>query len=930
MLLLITCIQAFPTYATHIRAGEIIAQLVDCQTLTYRFTVVGYEDTGSDVEFGNGELNYGDGEIVDLNTENVFFTRRIISNQDQIRVSEFITVHTFPGPGEYTITFREFNRNDDILNMVNSVNTPFYIETKIVIDPLSGCNNSPVLLIPPVDKGCTGVPFLHNPGAYDPDGDSISYKMVIPKKDRDQDVDGYQLPPVYDVNSGANPDPIKQDGSFPPTLTLDSITGDIVWDAPGNAGEYNIAFIIEEWRLIGDRWVKLGHVTRDMQIIVEECDNEPPVVTVPVDTCLEAGSLLEATVSAEDPDNDKIFLEAFGGVFELPSSPATFIPKPPPASLPSPVTGQFSWQTNCTHIRTRPYQVEIKAADDPASGPSLVDFKTWNIYVVGPAPTGLMAESAIGKSINLNWDSYLCEAQADRIQIWRRVDEFEFEADNCQTGIPSGGEYELVAEVDAGVVSFKDDNNGEGLDPGVTYCYRLVAVFPLPEGGESYASEEACAIMEANAPVITKVSIEETSKEQGVIDVSWMGPFQIDSALFPAPYSYDLLRATAFSGNAEIQNVASGIQDTVFTDTGLNTQDQVYNYRIVFYDANGQLIDTSAVASSVRLEPAPLVGSIRLNWQADVPWSNSSQDYPFHYIYRNRVAGNDAGTFVLIDSVNAPAEGFTYLDEGEVDGQPLSDQLEYCYYITTQGSYGNELIVAPLLNNSQKVCAQPNDTIPPCMPMRVSIPNADINDCESLLEGKPCDFNQFFNTITWQRDPSDCDSDVGGYNVYFSFTGEEGSFEKVKTVTDTFYVDGPLASFAGCYRISAVDRSGNESELSEPICNDNCPSFELPNVFTPNADGENDVFRAYNKPEENKCPRFVKSVSFTVFNRWGKEIRSFQSGPEQSILINWDGRDEEGQLVPPGVYYYTADVQFIWLDPNRGPRQYKGWVHVMF
>ena len=111
----------------------------------------------------------------------IFFRRDIISGEDLIRVSTYVITHKFPGPGEYTITFREFNRNADILNMSNSVNTPFYVETTIVIDPLLACNSSPVLLVPPVDKGCTGKRYVHNPGAYDPDGDSLAYHFTIPK-----------------------------------------------------------------------------------------------------------------------------------------------------------------------------------------------------------------------------------------------------------------------------------------------------------------------------------------------------------------------------------------------------------------------------------------------------------------------------------------------------------------------------------------------------------------------------------------------------------------------------------------------------------------------------------------------------------------------------------------------------------------------------
>lgn len=916
--------------ATHIRAGEIIAELISCQSYTYRFRIIGYEDTGSDVEFGNGEIYFGHGDPIDLSTENDFFTRQIIDNENQVRVSEFVIEHTFPGPGEYTITFREFNRNADILNMTNSVQTPFYVETKLLIDPFLACNNSPVLLNPPVDGAVIGTRFLHNPGAWDPDGDSLAYKFVIPKQDVDEPVEGYLYPDEYDQIAGLNPDPIRQDGTQPTEITLDAQTGELVWDSPANAGEYNVAFIVEEWRLIEGEWIRLGYVTRDMQIIVDDEENDPPELAIPNDTCIVAGSELLAEVSGTDPDGDQVVLTSFGGVYELLNSPAAFSPDPP---IPqnSPATGNFRWQTDCSHVRAKPYQVNFRAADfEPATGPSLADFKIWNVTVVAPAPTGLEAEAAPGRAINLVWDNYSCEAQADRIQIYRKTDSTSFEPENCQTGIPDGLGYELIAEVDANVISFRD----EGLDPGVNYCYRLVAVFPEPGGGESYASEEACAEMLVDAPVITTVSVDETDTETGEMTISWRSPFEIDETLFPPPYTYEVVRVDPANPDEGGEVVSPVLSDTTFVDTGLDTQNEPYGYKIYLY-SEGDLIDSSAVAFSVRLEPTPLVGSVELSWSAEVPWTNNSPEYPYHYIYRDNVDPNDPAAFVLIDSVNVVDGNFSYLDDGEFNDEPLSDELEYCYYVVTQGSYGNDKInPPPLVNFSQIACAQPNDTIPPCDPVALSIPDATLESCDNFLNDKPCDFQDYENVLVWEDDQDlNCDNDIRSYNIYFSTSGDEGTFELIGSTMDNKFTHGPLNSLAGCYRISAVDRSGNESGLSAPVCNDNCPYYELPNVFTPNGDGQNDTFRPMDGSDGDfsRCPRFVESVTFRVYNRWGKEVYAFSStDSENTIYIDWDGRTDSGQLLSPGVYYYIAEVDFITLDPANSQQTIKGWVNIVY
>jgi hypothetical protein len=925
----------FSANATHIRAGEVTAQLISCQNYSYRFKITGYTDTGSDVLFGGGEINYGDGEIDTFETGN---PDEFLNLGDEKALNVFYKTHAFPGPGMYKISFREFNRNDNIVNMDNSVNTPFYIETVIVIDPFFGCDNTPILLNPPIDDACVGVAFFHNAGAYDADGDSISYEFTIPKQDQDIPVVNYRFPDAHDRNfySAQN-----EDMTGPATFTLDRRTGNVVWDAPGGEGEYNFAFKIIEWRKIEGEWFELGYVTRDMQVNVLDCDNERPELIMPPDTCVVAGTLLEQDIMAEDPDGDPIIMDAFGSVFELINNPASFTPSPPVAQ-PSPATLSFTWPTNCSHIDQQPYQVNVKALDQPpvGKGAKLADFDSWFVTVVGPSPEGLMAEQGQGNKVQLSWDNYLCQ-NADFMQVWRRVDSYAYEPGNCELGIPENGDYELVETIDIRQTTYIDDNMGQGLEYGVRYCYRLVAVFETIGGGESVVSAEACTILEEFdgefGALTTNVSIENTDAANGEIYVRWTSPFDIDKSKYPTPYSYEVYRSSGFQP-ANLALVSNGkIADTVFVDTGLNTSAQVYNYTIVVYDAAQTAIDTTSAASSVRLELTPITGAMELQWSADVPWTNFSQQHPNHLIYRNRVDANDPEKLVLIDSVDVTASGASYIDDGSATGNDKLDDTElYCYYIITKGTYGNDKLATPFLNKSQVICAQPNDTVPPCVPPDFTLENLNINnECTEFLNGQPCDFEDFFNELNWQAstDPG-CESDVRSYNVYFSETGEEGTYNIVANVNTTSFLHENLDSFKGCYFITAVDRSGNESEPTEIICNDNCPFFELPNVFTPNGDDYNDTFTAFNtfdvESNQNKCPRFVKNVVFKVYTRGGQEVYNSESSVERNLYINWSGKTDDGVLLPAGVYYYHATVTFDVLDPAMSEREYKGWVHILY
>jgi hypothetical protein len=131
------------------------------------------------------------------------------------------------------------------------------------------------------------------------------------------------------------------------------------------------------------------------------------------------------------------------------------------------------------------------------------------------------------------------------------------------------------------------------------------------------------------------------------------------------------------------------------------------------------------------------------------------------------------------------------------------------------------------------------------------------------------------------------------------------------------------------------------------VCNDNCPQYILPNVFTPGGGLDNncnDLFRAFGDPlleevsdctlfEKNRlCARSVFQVVFTVYNRWGKKVYDYRGqvgDPDNSIYIRWNGQDNQGDDLTTGVYYYLAEVTFDVTDPSKRVQRKKGWVHII-
>ncbi len=69
----------------------------------------------------------------------------------------------------------------------------------------------------------------------------------------------------------------------------------------------------------------------------------------------------------------------------------------------------------------------------------------------------------------------------------------------------------------------------------------------------------------------------------------------------------------------------------------------------------------------------------------------------------------------------------------------------------------------------------------------------------------------------------------------------------------------------------------------------------IPNVFSPNNDGKNDVFKITSSG--------LKAMTCGIFNRWGVKLWDLK-GPEE----NWDGRDQTGIACSTGTYFYILDA----------------------
>ena len=821
ILFIIFFFSGFLGFSTHNRAGEITYTQTGPNTIT--ITVTTYTKASSEADRPEITIKWGDGKTEEIDRDPNY--PQLYSND--ININKYTSTHTFPSAGEFTVSFEDANRNADVVNIPNSVDIPFYIETKILINPFLGTNSSPQLFYPPIDDACLNKIFLHNPGAFDADGDVLKYSLIDCKTTGGQAITGYTLP------NG---------------ITMDANTGELIWNAPNQIGSYNIAFVIEEYR----NGYKVGSILRDMQVTVQPCpNNDPPIITIPSEICVEAGDTVNLNVKAKDPNiGDSVVLSAVSGMFSMNAPTPVFNQ---PVGAKDSVSSFFKWMPNCNQVRLQPYTVLFKARDN-ASPINLFDLQTLNIKVIAPAPKNL-STSTLSTNVNLNWDAGFCSNVAG-YKIYRRENSNTFTTDTCETGMPAGKGYSLIKSTTDTTTFFTDNTTVLGKN----YCYRVVAYYA--NGAESKVSQEICVELKKVVPAIINVSVNSTNTSQGSILVRWMKASDADVIQHPGPYSYRVYR-----NNGVLVSSINNVNDTSVVDTLINTTIQQQYYVELWNETPGNtyLIGTSATATSPFLMISPFDKSLKLTWNANVPWTNDTT-----FIYKETFPGS--GIFNVIDTTTMA----NFTDKNLVNGQ------SYCYKIQTSGKYSASGFPSPLLNFSQVLCAEPLDIVPPCAPAITVKANCADNE----------------NTIDWSTAPDSCAYDLESYRLYFKDELTK-PFALVKTFAgnDTMFVHQNLQFIAGCYVLTAVDSAGNESLKQGEVCVDNCPEYRLPNVFTPNADNHNDFFKPF--PYKH-----IEKIDMSIYDRWGRLVFT-TNNPD----VLWDGRfSENNQMCSPGTYYYICTV----------------------
>ena len=250
--------------ATHNRGGEItykrigpftkVVNSVTVSVYNYSITVTKYHNYGVNIAnrcvdtvyFGDGQKGVaprGNGQVCG-DCGGIGCGQVISAPGFSLLLSIYTITYTYPGPGSYLIRSSDPNRNPDIVNIPNSMNVPFYLESLLIINSFTGANSSPACNSELVSTTTLNTCFFHYPNATDPDDDSLSY----------------ELPP----NTFAYSYPDAGTGGY---YGINSKDGTLAWCNPQKSGIYALHYIVKEWRKnTSGKYELCGYILREMEV----------------------------------------------------------------------------------------------------------------------------------------------------------------------------------------------------------------------------------------------------------------------------------------------------------------------------------------------------------------------------------------------------------------------------------------------------------------------------------------------------------------------------------------------------------------------------------------------------------------------------------------------------------------------------------------
>ena len=157
--------------------------------------------------------------------------------------------------------------------------------------------------------------------------------------------------------------------------------------------------------------------------------------------------------------------------------------------------------------------------------------------------------------------------------------------------------------------------------------------------------------------------------------------------------------------------------------------------------------------------------------------------------------------------------------------------------------------------------------------------------------------------VNFRANPENMDAHTPAYEWHFC---KEGATEDllVRYEEDTQYT----FTESGTFKVTLKTRLTDDGTELDPVTIKVTISeshLEMPNAFSPNDDGKNDIYGAKGINDPNSTAHYKSIVEFHgyIFNRWGQKLFEWTD-----VSKGWDGKFH-GTPVKDGVYYVLVKAK---------------------
>jgi gliding motility-associated-like protein len=810
--------------------------------------------------------------------------------------------------GGYDIVYQRCCRNATIIN----INTPDEVGATytVHIDPQSNaCNNSPSFTNFPPIVICAGQPLVFDHSATDPDGDQLKYEFCTPYIGGDQlDPQPTPLPSPFGTVVFAGPYSTIFPLAASPGLAIDQNTG-LMTGTPTTQGQYVVGVLVKEFR----NGVQIGEIRRDFQFNVTQCNTDVRAQIPVIDT---VGSGNTGTT----------------GLYER--------------SCEDYVVNFVNHSVNATYYHWDFGDLNTTADTSNAFQPTYT-YPDTGLYVVTlVANPGFFCEDITRVFVRIypgfNADFSVIPRCQDEEYFFNDVSNSIFGTINSwawdfDDGATATTQHPQHLFPDAGTYNVKltvTDTKG-----CVGDTILPVLVFPEPEA----------AINTSPACLFTTMAI------YAVADVDFGSIVSYEWDLGNGQQSTGGLAVTAYNttGSFDIRLITTtnyGCVDTAFKTININPLPVVVaeTDTIVCLNEPVQLLATGADPGTYIWTPATGLSNDTIANPIALPPDNTTyqvigtdtagcKDTTSIFIDVRDLPPTDAGqdTFICIgDSYRLNGTGGvtfnwtppTYLDDPNISAPFLTPDSSISYALQSVSidgciNYDTVFIevqfpIDPLLSLDKEICRNDSVTLiagggkfylwepPDGLSFTDSSHTSASPDSTTqyhVIISNNCFADTLPVTVTVNQLPdvvaSEDDTIRRDDTTIVSATGAVNYIWMPRGLTDSTLSEMAVSPFlTQRYEVTGTDAKGCKNTDTVRITVNIVNLLQLPNAFTPDKDGHNDLFRI------TKRLNILSLIDFSIYNRWGERV--FQT---TDLDAGWDGTfNGEPQGLGVFVWYVKA------------------------